>query len=74
MKALIIDVIGLRIERRLALTIREVEYLEFDVEPKVTDCFESNRLQQGNVGAQDAQSALTMNGGGRLFSIITGHN
>jgi len=45
MKALIIDVIGLRIERRFALAIREVEHLEFDIEPKVADRFEANRLQ-----------------------------
>src|ERR1700733_5898196 len=74
MKALIIDVVGLWIERRLALAIREVEHLEFNIEPKVADRFETNRLQQGNVGAQDAQSPLTMNGGGRLSSTIPGHN
>jgi hypothetical protein len=74
MKALIIDVVGLWIERRLALAIREVEHLEFNIEPKVADRFATNRLKQGNVGAQDAQSPLTMNGGRRLFSTIPGHN
>ena len=52
-KALIVDVVGLGIERRLALATDKVEHLEFDVETKICRRSQPNRLQQRNVGAED---------------------